>query len=869
MKRRNWALIAGAIRSDFYLRVIIVKLCSLRDKGLIEGIVLSTWENEIDTYPGLRDELKRCGIVLVETPYIDEEAENKFNQLIYARQNMSIDRGLSVIPDDCFVIKLRTDFLAGFQKFLDYIFDEKFDDTIKTYGTFPRFYKNKMTLESYHANHIMHGNDRFFYGQKQDLKKISTPIQHRKFARFIRLAENELLFSYAFQNIPLLREIWNILNCGFFDCLISYCQSKKDEDLKLPIIVYRIYALVTVFSYTHVTFSCNNLCNEYDFSKPIELVKLFQNRIRNGFDIEKIVMGHLKPTNASKLFVEELRKISIGLPETETYTFEEYKELCDFAANELLNSKLVADYPFAKENGLNTTKTESIKILFSKYQNQEVVDELLFRIDSSDSVLSLVNEKILDDSSELGLSILKSVIFDRTAYNNFYYKVIYKYINRVENCIDIYDDYTWSQVKRNMCFAFNEIKLNEYALASMYLFFKTSSMLLKNNKSVLDLYYDTLRLFQARMYGKITGFKFEYDLTQHERFVENMILFLHERAVNDEMSENEIEMIKALLLIAPEKCPFSRAVLDKIQKNNLQEIRSNIISLYGDDECNIDNYIVSGCVLRAKKSLMSEPFEQEKFVTTLGGAENIKKLGTKSSEYVLKILLLNDAVLPELIETLFNNANMKDSILYKAYHCDTQQIFDDSNICLSNSDYLLLCTILKNNGSIEKYTEYLENATITIMQKAISSIFFRLADDPNLHFFSMKNSFEMWFNYVPFCESKWNKLLVIPRNENGIWPWSEFTNSSSYSAYLKIVDNAVFISIEFCSEPGSIKNDLFANAKLTNVDNFDVNSKIVRLKVIKLPFENDEEIGKAVNLALDEFSRIGNILSNVNLKSEE
>ena len=590
IKRCNWALVTGAVRNELYLRVIIVKLCDMRDKGQIEGIVLSTWKGDVDAFSGLRDELIKCGVILVETPYIEEAAENKFNQLIYARQNTSINRGLSVIPDDCFVIKLRTDFLVGFKFFLDHIFGEKFDDKIKTYGAFPIFYRRKMTFGGkYDARHIMFCIDRFFYGYKQDLKKVCVPIQHRKYARFMRFAENELLLSYAFQNIPLLREMWNIVSTSFFECLRSYCHSKKDEDLKLPVIIYRIYALTAVFVYTHVTFSYG-AGKEYDFNKPIELVNLFQNKVCNE-DIEKIVMGRLKPTNASKLFIEELRKISLNLPETETYTYGEYKELCDFATNELLNSKLVAPYPVAfMENHLNVTKAESIKILFSKYKNQEGVTELLFKIDSFDSVLSLVNEKMLDDKSELGLGILKAVIFDRTACNDFYYKAIYKYLNRVKDYLDIYDDYTWSQIKRNICFAFNETKLNGYALASMYLFLKIS---IEQKKDTLhDLYRDMLRLFQERIYGRITGFKFEYDFTQHECLVEKMILFLHGHAANDAISENEIEMIKALLYIAPKNCPFSRAVLDKIQKNNLAEISSNIKSLYGDDECNIEDIFI-------------------------------------------------------------------------------------------------------------------------------------------------------------------------------------------------------------------------------------------------------------------------------------
>ena len=53
-KRCIWAVICGAVRQEFELYNVIALLCEWRAKGMIEGIVLSTWKGEIDQIPHLR-----------------------------------------------------------------------------------------------------------------------------------------------------------------------------------------------------------------------------------------------------------------------------------------------------------------------------------------------------------------------------------------------------------------------------------------------------------------------------------------------------------------------------------------------------------------------------------------------------------------------------------------------------------------------------------------------------------------------------------------------------------------------------------------------------------------------------------------------
>lgn len=418
MERKNWALVTGAVRSELYLRIIMIKLCDMRAKGKLEGIVLSTWEGEIDGFSGLKEDLKKCGIIVIETPYIDEKIERRFNQLAYTRQNITIEKGLAVIPNHCFVLRLRTDYLNGINEFLRYIYCDEFRTDVGHYGGFKPIYNHRIVLTNYNARHILFANDRFFYGSKHDLKKINTPIIHNRYSKFKRMVENELLCSYAFECVPILRSIWDIVSINFFEKLSEWCLTVTDKDLKLPKIIYRVFAAVCVYAYTHISFSTDLWYRaKNDLPDKIPLVSLFQQKLHSGYEIEKVVMGKLEPTQAAEDFKEELKKIALDLPDANVYTYEEYCELREFVYNRLKAPGVIGEYPFYDKR----LQTENVvtgeyvaDVLLSDYKNPDFIQEIMQHIEKFDSVYSLLSEKRkqFDDKSTLGIELMKAAVYD-------------------------------------------------------------------------------------------------------------------------------------------------------------------------------------------------------------------------------------------------------------------------------------------------------------------------------------------------------------------------------------------------------------------------------------------------------------------------
>lgn len=104
----NWAVICGALRDPVEFKLTLAELVEWRRQGLLEGLVLSTWEDEIDQYAGLRKVLNRLGIVLVESEDVPDPGPSN-----YWRQLQAFRRGLALCPPDRPVFKARTDKLLG------------------------------------------------------------------------------------------------------------------------------------------------------------------------------------------------------------------------------------------------------------------------------------------------------------------------------------------------------------------------------------------------------------------------------------------------------------------------------------------------------------------------------------------------------------------------------------------------------------------------------------------------------------------------------------------------------------------------------------------------------------------------------------
>lgn len=103
-----WVLITGALRdiSDFYKT--LTTLFTWRDQGRVDGIVLSTWHDEIDRTPGLRWHLADAGVMVVESDPVPDIYISGMPLSAWRQVRQTIN-GLRQIPPGVAVFKTRTD----------------------------------------------------------------------------------------------------------------------------------------------------------------------------------------------------------------------------------------------------------------------------------------------------------------------------------------------------------------------------------------------------------------------------------------------------------------------------------------------------------------------------------------------------------------------------------------------------------------------------------------------------------------------------------------------------------------------------------------------------------------------------------------
>lgn len=103
----RYAVISGEIRDEFDFLVTLSKVVDLRDSGFIAGIVVSTWDSQVNT--ALENRLRTLGVPVVRYPGSFLDPSDRDAQAVYLRQAKLFLNGLRLIPDDAYVFRIRTD----------------------------------------------------------------------------------------------------------------------------------------------------------------------------------------------------------------------------------------------------------------------------------------------------------------------------------------------------------------------------------------------------------------------------------------------------------------------------------------------------------------------------------------------------------------------------------------------------------------------------------------------------------------------------------------------------------------------------------------------------------------------------------------
>ncbi|MGX2946966.1 hypothetical protein [Enterococcus alishanensis] len=246
--KQVWAVVCGAVRDELELRLTLNELLQLREAGVIEGIIISTWINEFNQLTDLRNEIEENNIEVIEQPPLESRMNiSKSNSVNYFRQALQMQVALDKLPEDCFVLKARTDRSLNHLKMIRPYLDKplnkiKYPTKREIFGQkLPKIFDYPIVIFNAKTQRILHFSDFVFLGHKKDIRTlINFDLPELYLGR--DLVANTQWFVYPFlKNFPVIRDYFRLIN---FRPLIKDMKKQIETDLfldLLPTFFYRAY----------------------------------------------------------------------------------------------------------------------------------------------------------------------------------------------------------------------------------------------------------------------------------------------------------------------------------------------------------------------------------------------------------------------------------------------------------------------------------------------------------------------------------------------------------------------------------------------------------------------------------------------------
>ncbi|MDT2662060.1 hypothetical protein P7E02_19425 [Enterococcus hulanensis] len=251
----TWAVVCGAVREELDLRLAINKLLEMRESGIISGILLSTWEKEFDRFPEMRKQLEDNEIRIIEQRPLESRMDiARTNSINYMRQALQFQAALDQLPEDCFVLKARTDrSLHQILQIEPQLFKEPKKvgfSSDRMNKEMPHIFDYKITIFNARIQRIFNFSDFVFWGHISDVRKfINFNLAELNFNR--DLVANTQWFLYPFiEEFPIIRDYFRFINFRplIFGMKEYFDQDQYDETF--PQFFYRVYAsYLTILSY--------------------------------------------------------------------------------------------------------------------------------------------------------------------------------------------------------------------------------------------------------------------------------------------------------------------------------------------------------------------------------------------------------------------------------------------------------------------------------------------------------------------------------------------------------------------------------------------------------------------------------------------
>ncbi|MEY4370420.1 MAG: hypothetical protein RIQ48_129 [Pseudomonadota bacterium] len=350
----KWAIICGKIRNPTVLKDNINFLGKAKEQGLIENIILSTWENDLFLFPEILSELKKYKIIVIE----NKEHESTLNLKIkgnYLKQFITTHSGLKLCPDDSFVLKLRTDKSAhvdGFNfknvtKLLE-TNPSKFINLDRAYGL---NYKIGLAQHpaalSHYVPAVFFWNDKFYFGQKEDLLKIVN-FNFLNLSSYNLVPEQNLWVNYFISYHPELMNLFEACNQQYiFDMLFFNMDNWQGLTPKIRACHNFIKnEKLIVYTYMLEVYLLNKIGFCFDDSEIFNIKSLPGYINHSKFNLTD--EGNLKKINE---YFSNKKLVSLDIKRIQNFLFETYK------------------IPKLNLFLKNSNKYEDIESVFSYYHN--------------------------------------------------------------------------------------------------------------------------------------------------------------------------------------------------------------------------------------------------------------------------------------------------------------------------------------------------------------------------------------------------------------------------------------------------------------------------------------------------------------------
>lgn len=202
---RNWVILPGGIRDLNSLSGILNRVLDWRRRGLVEGIVLSTWDRHVSGRPELAAVLRTHGVIWLET----EEPGLVLAGHVLHQMKANL-MALHACPEGCNILKLRTDKLEILTEYsgsndVENALAGRMNLMVDLGGGWPDIYQQRVVAFHTYLPYPFFMADMAFFGARSDLlKMINFDLQY--LFVFRNLLPEQWFHSHAFiRSFPIFR----------------------------------------------------------------------------------------------------------------------------------------------------------------------------------------------------------------------------------------------------------------------------------------------------------------------------------------------------------------------------------------------------------------------------------------------------------------------------------------------------------------------------------------------------------------------------------------------------------------------------------------------------------------------------------------